>query len=430
MSLSRENVPRIETDPSTVQSEVGLVCSYKYWNIDEKNDNNPSSSKPNMYKTASEIEDERYNQLSCWQRLVEFYRHDSLLIDVGVSICFAWVWPEFGSIYLMPGVTAHWVAVIIIFFLAGLSLCISDLRESSKDYFFNAFVGFYNFIGVSTFVYYTGQELFKFEVFTDGLFHGIIICSCLPMTTNMSLVLTQASGGDESSALFNATFWNFIGIFFTPLLIYYYLSDSSTINFGELYFKICLRVVAPVVVGLLLRYNISVMQDVMIEERARVKKIRESCLVFIIYTTFCETFRIEVGIDYGDFIVMVWFQVLELTFLMLMAWILLRLFFPKQYQKRVFGLYGCTHKSVALGIPLLTAIYGRDSNLGLYTLPLLVWYPTQLIFGTFMAPRLNQFVKYKESKEKSTSIQLSPMSDICTASKVEPVLAKEDREEL
>ncbi|KAK7241453.1 symporter [Aureococcus anophagefferens] len=67
---------------------------------------------------------------------------------------------------------------------------------------------------------------------------------------------------------------------------------------------------------------------------------------------------------------------------------------------RVMGLFGCTHKTVAMGVPLIDAIYGDDSNKGLYLLPLLVWHPTQLIVGSFLANPLSKWIaKHRASAE-------------------------------
>lgn len=77
---------------------------------------------------------------------------------------------------------------------------------------------------------------------------------------------------------------------------------------------------------------------------------------------------------------------------MVSAWVLLAFAFPDQPRLRVFGLYGCTHKTVAIGIPLINSIYGNNDSVGLYTLPLLIWHPIQLILGTALSPRLAAFV--------------------------------------
>ena len=77
---------------------------------------------------------------------------------------------------------------------------------------------------------------------------------------------------------------------------------------------------------------------------------------------------------------------------MILAWYCLKLLFRDKPKLRVMGLFGCTHKTVAMGVPLITAIYGDHPSVGQYTLPLLIWHPMQLVIGTFLAPRLTAFV--------------------------------------
>jgi solute carrier family 10 (sodium/bile acid cotransporter), member 7 len=78
------------------------------------------------------------------------------------------------------------------------------------------------------------------------------------------------------------------------------------------------------------------------------------------------------------------------------AWFSLKLLFPNKPKLRVMGLFGCTHKTVAVGIPLINAIYENNPSVGLFTLPLLIWHPMQLVIGTLLAPRLIAFVKREE----------------------------------
>jgi hypothetical protein len=46
-----------------------------------------------------------------------------------------------------------------------------------------------------------------------------------------------------------------------------------------------------------------------------------------------------------------------------------------------------------MGVPLINAIYESDPLVGLYTLPLLIWHPMQLVLGSLLAPRLAAFVE-------------------------------------
>jgi solute carrier family 10 (sodium/bile acid cotransporter), member 7 len=99
---------------------------------------------------------------------------------------------------------------------------------------------------------------------------------------------------------------------------------------------------------------------------------------------------------------MVAFQFILLASFMIFVWYgLLRNVAPPQ---RVMGLFGCTHKTVAIGIPLINALYENTSSkndnnattttslVALYALPLLVWHPLQLVLGTLLAPSLAAYV--------------------------------------
>lgn len=92
------------------------------------------------------------------------------------------------------------------------------------------------------------------------------------------------------------------------------------------------------------------------------------------------------------------FQFLFLLMLMVIAWFSLRFLFPKNPKLRVMGLFGCTHKSMAVGVPLITALYGNSPSLPLYLLPLIIWHPMNLVVGTILTPRLAAFVAREQDR--------------------------------
>ena len=101
---------------------------------------------------------------------------------------------------------------------------------------------------------------------------------------------------------------------------------------------------------------------------------------------------------------MIALQFLMLCVVMILAWTCLRLLFRNEPKLQAMGLFGCTHKTVAMGVPLINAIYESNPSVGLYTLPLLIWHPMQLVVGSFVAPYINAYVKRREEvlqKEKS-----------------------------
>lgn len=230
---------------------------------------------------------------------------------------------------------------------------------------------------------------------------GMIICSCLSMPTNMMIVLTVSSKGDEAVALFLATIMNLLGVFVSPLLIFLYLKEDSDIDFVNTYKTISLRVLLPVVVGITMQQTLNGAQEFADEYKGTFHILREKALVYVVYATFCATFMDESDSTGAQIVVMAISQVILLASTMIIAWILLFIFFNRQPQLRVCGLFGCSTKTAALGIPLISAIYEDHPKLGIYTLPLLIWYPTQLIIGTVLSTRLSRFVDYKVAKHEA-----------------------------
>lgn len=128
-------------------------------------------------------------------------------------------------------------------------------------------------------------------------------------------------------------------------------------------------------------------------------------MTYIVYTVFCKTFydqrtnhSNQVGASAWEIVIMIVIIAVWIVILMAIAWGVFRLLYRDKPEKRVFALYGCTHKTVAMGIPLITAMYETDPRLALYTLPLIVWHPTQLIIGSFCAPRLSKWVEKEKDR--------------------------------
>lgn len=121
---------------------------------------------------------------------------------------------------------------------------------------------------------------------------------------------------------------------------------------------------------------------------------------FIVYTVFCRTFQQDERSKISDIFLMIAFQFLFLTSFMAISWFgVLRCFAPKQ---RVMGIFGCTHKTVAMGIPLINALYeDQPEVLALYTLPLLIWHPMQLVLGTLLSPYLAAYVQANHVDEEA-----------------------------
>ena len=330
--------------------------------------------------------------------LCKFYTKNSFLVLLLTAILLAFAYPPIGAKYLAPKITATWIAVIIIFFLSGIKLKSEELSKAFQRLRFNLFVQCFNFFVVSSVVYGFSRLMLEVGALSTSLADGMVISASVPITVNMVLVLTQSANGDEAAAIFNAAFGNLTGVFLSPALILAYLGVSGAVGLGTVFYKLGLRVVLPIAVGQVFhKYSPTVVNWVK-RNKPLVKKIQEYCLVFIVYTVFCKTFSEERETTAGDAFIMIAFVFLLLTSMMTVAWFALKFAFPNEPKLRVMGLFGCTHKSVAMGVPLINAIYEENPMVGFYTLPLLVWHPMQLVIGSFLAPRLSQFVDHEEER--------------------------------
>lgn len=191
---------------------------------------------------------------------------------------------------------------------------------------------------------------------------------------------------------------NMVGVFLSPILILGYLGVTGDVDLIEVFYKLALRVVLPVAVGQIIQKKMPKVVAYYKANKKYFKKLQEYCLVFIVYTVFCRTFEDESDSSIGDIFLMIVFVFLFLTTFMAVAWQMLGFLYGDKPKMRVMGLYGCTHKTVAMGVPLINAIYEDNPSVGLYTLPLLIWHPMQLVIGTFLSPRLAAFVESEERR--------------------------------
>jgi len=321
-----------------------------------------------------------------------------------MAVCLAKAYPPLGAIYVAPQITSTWIAVIFIFALSGLGLNSDEFATAIKQFKFNGYVHFFNFFVDSAVVYGISRLLYKVGAMSIALADGMTIASCLPLSISMVIALTASSNGDQAAAVFNAAFGNMVGIFLSPVLILMYLGSKGSVDLLDVFVKLTLRVLLPIVVGQILRKFVPAVRAYADKRKVYFKKYQEWALVFIVYCTFCKTFTGEKKTEIPEVLTMVAVLLLTIPLLMVLAWYSLGFFFPDQPKMRVMGLFGATHKTIAMGVPLITAMYQDSPVLGLYTLPILIWHPMQLFLGSFVAPRLCVYVAREEARLKNNTV--------------------------
>jgi sodium/bile acid cotransporter 7 len=366
---------------------------------ENNNDGNNTPAAIATTPTQQQLNDKAvYKKI--YTKLCNIYATHSFLTKALILILLAYAYPPLGAIYLAPQITATWIAVIFIFILAGMGIKTEEFKRSFQRLPFNVFVQVYNFGIVSSIVYGFSRFMVKVNVLSQSLADGMTICASLPITINMVLVLTKSAGGDEASAIFNAAFGNLIGIFLSPALILAYLGVSGSVNLSQVFFKLGMRVILPICIGQLLQHFVLPAKEFVKRYKKYFKTAQECCLLFIIYTVFCKTFMQGMEADVAQIFLMIVLQFGMLCVLMVLAWVCLRILFRDEPKLQAMGLFGCTHKTVAMGVPLINAIYESNPSVGLYTLPLLIWHPMQLVVGSFVAPYVAAYVKRREAEKE------------------------------
>ena len=355
-----------------------------------KDDVQLDEAPPDAPDAAAEAEDKEDTPPTCWDKTKSFYVQNSFMVNVIIVIAIARAHASLTTkSYCDVLSVMAIIAVIWIFLFTGLGLRTRELVKALKNYKFNAFVQLFNLGLLPVAIWAISRVLIDIKVLSTALANGVAVCAFLPMTVNMVIVLTKSSGGDEAAAVFNSACGNLLGVFVTPAWVQALLGSTSSVSFAATVIKLCYRVLAPLFVGQLTQYWLPSVAKWAKKHKPTLKKLQEHLLTFIVYVTFV---KLDVGVGAVDVVVMIIVQCLLLVASMGVAWFMLGLLnFDKKL--RVMGLFGCTHKTVAMGVPLITAIYeGGSQPLGLYLLPLLVWHPSQLVIGSFLAPRLLKWV--------------------------------------
>lgn len=377
--------------------------------------------------------------------------------------------PELGKLYgpLKPEITVKYLAVMIIFFNSGLVLNTEILWQTLKNFKVHVLIQGFTFVVfpvcmtlVIRVLKTAGENsgLLSFLNLSENLYLGLAILACMPPPVSSAVILTKSIGGDEVVAIFNSVFGSFLGIFISPILINEIMrflpteitrhleistnldaktsalsNEMTDLPIFKVFKSLTITVIFPIIVGQIFRQNRKV-KNFLDQKKPPFGTIGSAILLFIIYTTFCDTFSDKSSSIYQ---IQVWelvLLILMISFFQLVLLFLLFQFsnlvllsgkakskFSNHHQKfaskssqfrskkitsvessnftsqQVVAILFCsTHKSLTLGIPMLKIIYHTHPNLSLFTIPLLIYHPCQILIGSLLVNYLKNWLDSKE----------------------------------
>ncbi|XP_054724343.1 sodium/bile acid cotransporter 7-like [Uloborus diversus] len=325
-------------------------------------------------------------------KLIRFANKPFLWL-IFTSILLAYLCPEIGAKggILKPEITVKYFAVVIIFFISGISLKSNELLAAACQYRVHIFIQLYSLIFVPLIVQILVQLLGQFYPNPD-LLVGFIAVSCMPPPVSSAVLLTKTVGGNEAAAVFNSAFGSFLGIFVTPALLYLFFSNESEVPIWNAIFQLSFTVVLPVVIGqcsrpFLVRY--------VSKHKKELSMLGSFMLLLIIYTTFCETFSKHDPVFTASTVLVTSVTVIFLQLALLSLSFLCANYLNAYYSSAdvVAILYCSTHKSLTLGFPMLKILYGEEPHFILVSFPLLVYHPMQILIGSLLVPVLQKWMQ-------------------------------------
>ena len=323
------------------------------------------------------------------QVLPKWLRGNGLLLGLVLAVVAAFAFPEPGSQNgVLHGSLVTNVGVAVILFLQGLSLAWENVKAALGSWRLHTIIQAFTFIIfpiVGLGLYLLAPLVWPTE--PPAVRDGFLFLCVLPSTVSSSVVLTSVAGGNTAGALFNAALSNIAGVVLTPLLVHLLMQASGrSAPFGPLLLKICLLTLLPFSIGMLLRRYLKNHVDA---NKRWINRICNSIVLLIVYTAFCDSVENRIWTIYGIGLTL---KVLGLVALLFTGISLLVYGVCRMSHLRhpdAIAAYFCSvKKTIAMGVPLATLIFGQRNDLSLILLPLMFYSPVQLLVNGMIANQL------------------------------------------
>ncbi len=309
-----------------------------------------------------------------------FWFIGALLVAVVMGLLF----PHTGQILNPESVTTTTI-VVLVFINLGLALPFETLGRGILQPRLHLFIQVFIFVIVP--VYFYATVFLVRPILTPELIAGIYALSCLPTTISSCVVLTQRAGGNAVAATFNASLSNAIGIVLTPLLLFVLLRGSgvapTTSSIPGLFRNLLFQMIIPFSIGLGLQHISGI----------RIRSIRRYIDEFNSFLiTLIVFFAIANAAMNPSFRRHLNLLPLPLLYLAISHLVLVFTAFSLgkvlKFEKDnlITALFVAPQKTIALGVPLLTAVFsGNEQLLGIAYLPLLFYHPWQVLVGAVLS---------------------------------------------
>ena len=299
--------------------------------------------------------------------------------------------------WLVPGlgVTSDWysidnfnnIGVSLIFFFYGLKLSPHQLISGLNNYKLH-FV-----VQVSTFILFPIIVILAFPFINSEEGHmlwlAIFFLAALPSTVSSSVVMVSMARGNVAGSIFNASISGLIGIVATPLWMGLFMSgDSQGFDFLESFVSLILKILMPVVVGLMFHKFLGSLAT---KHSKFLSWFDKSVILAIVYKSFGESFSSGLFETIG--ILDLLLVLLAVVALFVLVYFIINKFtrvLNFNREDRITALFNGSKKSLVHGTVMSKVLFENMSTQGVFIIPIMIYHAIQLIVISFIAQRMSK----------------------------------------
>ncbi len=308
-----------------------------------------------------------------------FLQRQWFILALIPAVLFGVLYPEAAFLNLEGKTTS--IIVALVFLGMGFTLPSESLVSGLAKWKIHVFIQVFIFLFIPVFFLLT-IPIFRSLVSTE-IYIGLLALAVLPTTISTCSVFTQISEGDVALTLFNASFSNIIGVFVSPVLLSILLQEVGRVMPISVLITIisglALKMVLPLLVGQVLRF-------VFLTSAARLKKAigvgSNLMILAIVFFSMAESAATPMlGENLRSmFIPVVYLTVVHLVLIAIAVGIARIANFTGP--ETISVMYAAPQKTLAMGIPLLSAYFVDEPLvLGIAILPLLYYHAWELFIS-------------------------------------------------
>ncbi|WP_246660124.1 bile acid:sodium symporter family protein [Rhizobium sp. FKL33] len=218
------------------------------------------------------------------------------------------------------------------------------------------------------------------------LYLGLLYLCVLPSTVQSSIAFTSMAGGNVPAAVCSASASNIIGMFLTPLLVYFLFSlgdGGSGFSLGGLE-TILLQLLAPFVLGQILQPWVG---DWVRSKKNLLLPVDRGSILMVVYLAFSHAVIEGVWSDFSlrDLAVVAVIDMLLLALVLALTyWGSKALGFNREDE--IVIVFCGSKKSLASGVPMANALFAGPM-IGSIVLPIMLFHQIQLMACAVIAER-------------------------------------------